>query len=54
MGPNKIPARKRKPTPEFLTALNLLADSYVVVTNPKSVNERSKSKNPQPKAELNH
>ena len=54
MGPNKIPARKRKPTPEFLTALNLLADSYVVVTNPKSVNERSKSKNAQPKAELNH
>lgn len=51
---NKIPARKRKPSPEFLTALNLLADSYVKTTQSMSPSERPKAKTTQPKAELNH
>ena len=54
MGPKNIPARKRKPSPEFLIALNLLADSYVKTSPLKSQGERPKSKKVQPKAELNH
>ena len=53
-GLNKIPARKRKPSPEFLTALNLLADSYVKTAQSVGSGERPKSKTIQPKAELNH
>lgn len=43
LGPSKIPARKRKPSPEFLTALNLLADSYVVSTPAKGTMEPPRS-----------
>lgn len=53
-GLNKIPARKRKPSPEFLTALNLLADSYVKTAQSVGPGERPKSKPTLPKAELNH
>lgn len=54
VGPsNKIPARKRKPSPEFLTALNLLADSYVVGTSPKSLIEPPKSAAGPAKVEAN-
>jgi len=51
---NKIPARKRRPSPEFLTALNLLADSYVKSPQSMTSTEPPKAKSNQPKAELNH
>ena len=53
LGPNKIPARKRKPGPEFLTALNLLADSYVVATSNKTLIEPPKSSAAPVKVEVN-